>query len=130
MVRTVDGTAASLDSRVCGSWVTLLPEIGARSLVYPDVLQFAIKSLGYSILRKTPQALEAYGETLRLLKSSLAMAREVSFEEILAIILCLTLAEVWQLPPMSIQKLNTFLNRSYSALSIMDGQRTLEVFPN
>ncbi|KAL7801097.1 hypothetical protein V8C43DRAFT_273283 [Trichoderma afarasin] len=94
LVRTVDGTAASLDSRVCGSWVTLLPEISARSLVHPDVLQFAIKSLGYSILRKTPQALEAYGETLRLLKSSLAMAGEVSFEEILAIILCLTLAEV------------------------------------
>ncbi|QYT05454.1 Zn(2)-C6 fungal-type domain-containing protein [Trichoderma simmonsii] len=94
LVRIVDGTAASLDSRVCGSWVTLLPEIVARSLVHPDVLQFAIKSLGYSILRKTPQALEAYGETLRLLKSSLAMAREVSFEEILAVILCLTLAEV------------------------------------
>ncbi|KAL6819156.1 hypothetical protein V8C40DRAFT_252578 [Trichoderma camerunense] len=94
LVRTVDGTAASLDSRVCGSWVTLLPEIVARSLVHPDVLQFAIKSLGYSILRKTPQALEAYGETLRLLKSSLGMAGEVSFEEILAIILCLTLAEV------------------------------------
>ncbi|KAM6487459.1 hypothetical protein HDV62DRAFT_349952 [Trichoderma sp. SZMC 28011] len=94
LVRTVDGTAACLDSRVCGSWVTLLPEIAARSLVHPDVLQFAIKSLGYSILRKTPQALEAYGETLCLLKSSLAMAGEVSHEEILAIILCLTLAEV------------------------------------
>ncbi|KAL7953035.1 hypothetical protein V8C34DRAFT_297959 [Trichoderma compactum] len=94
LVRTVDGTAACLDSRVCGSWVTLLPEIAARSSVHPNVLQFAIKSLGYSILRKTPQALEAYGETLSLLKSSLAMAAEVSFEEILAIILCLTLAEV------------------------------------
>ncbi|KAL7914001.1 hypothetical protein GGI35DRAFT_439198 [Trichoderma velutinum] len=94
LVRTVDGTAACLDSRVCGSWVTLLPEIVARSLVHPDILQFAIKSLGYSILRKTPQALEAYGETLCLLTSSLARAGEVSFEEILAIILCLTLAEV------------------------------------
>ncbi|OPB40318.1 hypothetical protein A0O28_0003970 [Trichoderma guizhouense] len=94
LVRTVDGTAACLDSRVCGSWVTLLPEIAERSLVSPDVLQFAIKSLGYSILRKTPQALEVYGETLGLLKSSLAMAGEVSYEEILAIILCLTLAEV------------------------------------
>ncbi|KAK0758285.1 hypothetical protein N5P37_008681 [Trichoderma harzianum] len=94
LVRTVDGTAACLDSRVCGSWVTLLPEITARSLVHPDVLQFAIKSLGYSILRRTLQALEAYGETLCLLKSSLAMAGEVSFEEILATILCLTLAEV------------------------------------
>ncbi|KAL6699727.1 hypothetical protein J3F84DRAFT_361582 [Trichoderma pleuroticola] len=94
LVRTVDGTAACLDSRVCGSWVTLLPEIAARSLIHPDILQFAIKSLGYSILRKTPQALEAYGETLRLLKSTLGVAGEVSFEEILAIILCLTLAEV------------------------------------
>ncbi|KAL6825768.1 hypothetical protein J3E69DRAFT_334991 [Trichoderma sp. SZMC 28015] len=94
LVRATDGTAACLDSRVCGSWVTLLPEIAARCLVHPNVLQFAIKSLGYSILRKTPQALEAYGETLSLLKSSLAMAGEVSFEEILATILCLTLAEV------------------------------------
>ncbi|KAK4078114.1 uncharacterized protein Triagg1_3130 [Trichoderma aggressivum f. europaeum] len=94
LVRTVDGTAACLDSRVCGSWVTLLPEIAARSLLHPAVLQFAIKSLGYSILRKTPLALEAYGETLSLLKSTLTMARKVSFEELLAIILCLTLAEV------------------------------------
>ncbi|KAL7936521.1 hypothetical protein V8C35DRAFT_295733 [Trichoderma chlorosporum] len=94
LVQIADGTAACLDSRVCGSWVTLLPEIAARSSIHPDVLRVAIKSLGYSVLRKTPQALEAYGETLRLLKSALNVAGEVSFEEILAIILCLTLAEV------------------------------------
>ncbi|KAL7948800.1 hypothetical protein V8C42DRAFT_312364 [Trichoderma barbatum] len=94
LVSTVDGTAACLDSRVCGSWVTLLPDIVARSLIHADVLRSAIKSLAYCILGKSPQALEAYGETLYLLKSTLNVAEEVSFEELLAVILCLTLAEV------------------------------------
>ncbi|KAL7823135.1 hypothetical protein V8C26DRAFT_385493 [Trichoderma gracile] len=94
LVSTVDGSAACLDSRVCGSWVTLLPAIAARSSVHLDVLQCAVKTLGYTILNNIPRALEEYGETLRLFSSTLGSIGEGSFEVLLAAILCLTLAEV------------------------------------
>ncbi|KAL6863542.1 hypothetical protein J3F83DRAFT_744748 [Trichoderma novae-zelandiae] len=94
LVSAVDGTAACLDSRVCGAWVTLLPTILARSSAHSCVLRCAVKTLGYTILGKIPQALEEYGETLRLFASTLGIVGEGSFEEFLAVILCLNIAEV------------------------------------
>ncbi|KAL7811201.1 hypothetical protein V8C44DRAFT_330946 [Trichoderma aethiopicum] len=94
LVSAVDGSAACLDSRVCGTWVTLLPTIVARTTVHLDVLQCAVRTLGYTILNKIPRALEEYGETIRLFTSTLGIVGEGSFEELLAAILCLTVAEV------------------------------------
>lgn len=94
LVSTVDGTAACLDSRVCGSWVTLLPTIVGRASIHLDVPQCAVKTLGYVILGDVPRALEEYGETLRLFASTLGSIEEGSFEELLTVILCLTVAEV------------------------------------
>lgn len=94
MVSAVDGSAACLDSRVCGTWVTLLPTIVARASVHLDVLQCAVRTLGYTILNKIPRALEEYGETIRLFTCTLGVAGDGSFEEFLAVVLCLTIAEV------------------------------------
>lgn len=94
LVNSGSGTAACLNSRVCGAWVTLLPDIVALSSVHLNVLQFAIKSLGYSVLGKVSETLEAYGETLRSLNDVLGVAGEGSLEDLLAVMLCLSMTEV------------------------------------
>ncbi|KAL5316396.1 hypothetical protein ACEPPN_015441 [Leptodophora sp. 'Broadleaf-Isolate-01'] len=96
LVNSGSGTAACLNSRVCGAWVTLLPDIVALSSVHLNVLQFAIKSLGYSVLGKVSETLEAYGETLRSLNDVLGVAGEGSLEDLLAVMLCLSMTEVLQ----------------------------------
>ena len=114
MVSTVDGTAACLDSRVCGSWVTLLPTIVGRASIHLDVPQCAVKTLGYVILGDVPRALEEYGETLRLFASTLGSIEEGSFEELLTVILCLTVAEVRKIAAWyCCRSLTLFLLRSY-----------------
>lgn len=100
LVNSESGTAACLNSRVCGAWVTLLPNIVALSSEHLNVLQFAIKSLGYSILGKVSQALEAYGETLRSLNDVLDIAEEGSLANLLAVMLCLSMTEVH--PPLEL----------------------------
>ncbi len=129
LVDNVDGSAACLNSRVCGAWVTLLPDIVSRSLVHLDILQCGIKSLGYSILGKVSSALEAYGETLCLLRGVLDVAGEDSLEELLAAMLCLSISEVRK-SHSGYQSLevNAGFNRFCWVLRMTAGQRILMVF--
>jgi len=101
LVNTANGIAACLDSRLCGAWVTLLPELAARSSQDSDVLKYAIEALGYAILGQinneedlVAKALEARGKTLRSLQKVLVSAQQAPLEQLLATILCLFLTEV------------------------------------
>lgn len=96
-----DKSAVSLNSRMCGAWVTLLPELFAQSAMGAGVLCIATRALGTAIsgrLKKNPKmisdALNLVCGGLQALRAVLDEPERVCDVEVLAASMCLNITEV------------------------------------
>ncbi|RFU23710.1 hypothetical protein B7463_g12628, partial [Scytalidium lignicola] len=86
--------------RICGAWVEVLPSITGLGCHEP-LLSSAIKALAVSIRNKgqgesawKSDSIEAYGSALRSLNKGLRVITNTPSHELVAAIMCLTLAEL------------------------------------
>ena len=96
-----DKSAVSINSRMCGAWVTLLPDLFAQSAMGAGVLCIATRALGTAIsgrLEKDPNiisdALKLVCGGLQALRAVLDDPERVCVEEVLAASMCLNITEV------------------------------------
>jgi hypothetical protein len=88
------------NSRICGAWVAVLPELTAEGSP-EDALSVSVKALGSSIIhyhakisQSAPNTAEAYGVALQKVRKGL-MERRNSFQAgLTGAIMCLSLTEV------------------------------------
>ncbi|KAH7370339.1 hypothetical protein BKA65DRAFT_15226 [Rhexocercosporidium sp. MPI-PUGE-AT-0058] len=101
LVHVGDHSPVSLNSRMCGAWVTLLPELFAKSATGAGVLCIGARALGTAISGRLREDESLISESLELVCRGLKALREVlnSHEEVpdvevLSASMCLKITEV------------------------------------
>lgn len=96
-----DKSAVSLNSRMCGAWVTLLPDLFAQSAMGAGVLCIATRALGTAISGRVKKDSNLISDALNLVCGGLQALRAVLDEpekvcevEVLAASMCLNITEV------------------------------------
>lgn len=96
-----DNSLVSLNSRMCGAWVTLLPELFAKSATRAGVLCIGARALGTAISGRLEKDESLIAESLDLVCRGLRALRELlisqegaSDVEVLSASMCLKITEV------------------------------------
>lgn len=104
----LSGGPTTLQSRICGNWVQVLPSLAGRGR-HENLLAAAINSLGISILGKAQhqvtspfQCFQAYSLALRALAFSIWKDGHSFSDEMTAAILCVAFTEVCTPPTESL----------------------------
>ncbi|KAH6718140.1 hypothetical protein BKA61DRAFT_298532 [Leptodontidium sp. MPI-SDFR-AT-0119] len=101
LVHIGDNSLVSLNSRMCGAWVTLLPELFAKSATRAGVLCIGARALGTAISGRLEKDESLIAESLDLVCRGLRALRELlisqegaSDVEVLSASMCLKITEV------------------------------------
>ncbi|KAH7417884.1 hypothetical protein BKA64DRAFT_653068 [Cadophora sp. MPI-SDFR-AT-0126] len=101
LINVGDKSAVSLNSRMCGAWVTLLPDLFAQSAAEAGVLCIATRALGTAISGRTnrdagliSEALDLVCGGLQALRAVLGEPQNVCDVEVLAASMCFNITEV------------------------------------